>query len=152
MSFLSELINSVTDDNLREELHERVDIVIHKIKFIEQIPVICLNIDQEVHSALDYLIELAGGQVVTDPMLAKVLIYSDYQTDITTLMGRVVASLSPEWPAVTYQRVYLMDDSKVLAKEPQDLVENLEDIAEMLHPGYFVFGNEGTSWVNFSRQ
>jgi hypothetical protein len=150
MSFLNELINSVTDDNLREELHERVDIVIHKIKFMDQVPVICLNINQELHSSIDYLIELAGGQVVTDPMLAKVLIYFDYQTSISTLIGQVVSSFSPEWPAVTYQHVYLMDDTKVLAKEPQDLVENLEDIAEMLHPGYFVFGNEGKNWVNFS--
>jgi len=148
MSFLNELINSVTDDELREQLHERVDIVIHKIKFMDKIAVACLSIDNEIHPPLDHLIDLAGGEVVNDPMLSKVLIYFEYQTGIAALMSKVVPVLSPEWPAVAYKRVYLMDDTKVLAKEPQDLVASLEDIAEMLHPGYFVFGNEGEQWVN----
>ena len=148
MSFLNELINSVTDDELREQLHERVDIVIHKIKFMDKIAVASLSIDNEIHTPLDHLIDLAGGEVVNDPMLAKVLIYFEYQTGIAALMSKVVPLLSPEWTAVTYKHVYLMDDSKVLAKEPEDLVASLEDIAEMLHPGYFVFGNEGEGWIN----
>jgi iron complex transport system substrate-binding protein len=149
MSFLNELINSVTDEDLREQLHERMDIVIHKIKFMDKVPVACLAINNELHSPLDHLIELAGGEIVADPMLAKVLIYFEYQTGIAELMSKVISSLSPEWPAVAYNHVYLMDDAKVLAKEPQNYVEALEDIAEMLHPGFFVFGNEGENWVNF---
>ena len=149
MSFLNELINSEMDEDLREQLHERVDIVIHKIKFMEKIPVACLTIDNEIHSPFDYLIELAGGELVDDPMLAKVLIYFEYQTDVATLMSKVVPLLSPEWPAVAYNRVYLIDDASVLAKTPQDRVACLEDIAEMMHPGYFVFGNEGERWINF---
>ncbi len=150
MSFLNELINSVTDEDLREELHERMDIVIHKIKFMDKVPVACLSINNEIHPPLDHLIELAGGEIVADPMVAKVLIYFEYQTGIAQLMSSVVSSLSPDWPAVTYSRVYLMDDTKVLAKEPKNYVETLEDIAEMLHPGFFVFGNEGETWVNFA--
>ncbi|MBC7616864.1 MAG: hypothetical protein H7202_12435 [Pedobacter sp.] len=148
MSFLTELINSVMDDDLREQLHDRMEIVVHKIKFMEKVPVACLTIENEIHAPLDHLIELAGGELVNDPMLAKVLIYFEYQTGIAALMGKIVPSLSPDWPAVSYNRVYLVDDTKILAKEPQDVVACLEDIAEMLHPGYFVFGNEGESWVN----
>ncbi len=81
-------------------------------------------------------------------MLAKVVIYFEYQTGIATLMSRVVPFLSADWPAVVYKQVYLMDDTQVLAKEPQDMVALLEDIAEMLHPGFFVFGNGGKGWVN----
>ena len=148
MSFLNELINSVTDDELREQLHERVDIVVHKIKFMDKVPVACLTINNEIHSPLDHLIDIAGGEIVSDPMLAKVLIYFEYQTGIAALMSKVVPLLSPEWPAVNYKHVYLIDDTKVLAEEPEDLVASLEDIAEMLHPGYFVFGNEGEGWIN----
>ena len=148
MSFLNELINSVIDEDLREQLHDRVDIVVHKIKFMDKVPVACLTIDNEIHAPLDHLIELAGGELVSDPMLAKVLIYFEYQTGIAALMGKIVSSLLPEWPAVSYNHVYLMDDTKILGKEPQHVVACLEDIAEMLHPGYFVFGNEGESWVN----
>lgn len=148
MSFLNELINSVIDEDLREQLHERVDIVVHKIKFMDKTPVACLTIENEIHSPLDYLIELAGGEPVNNPLLAKVIIYFEYQTGIAELMSKIMPFLLPEWPAVAYNRVYLMDDTKVLAKEPQDVVASLEDIAEMLHPGYFVFGNDGVNWVN----
>ena len=148
MSFLNELINSLMDEDLREQLHDRVDIVVHKIKFMDKVPVACLTIYNEIHAPLDHLIKLAGGELVNDPILAKVLIYFEYQTGIAALMGKIVSSLSSEWPAVSYNRVYLMDDTKILAKEPKDVVACLEDIAEMLHPGYFVFGNEGEVWVN----
>ncbi|MEJ5994535.1 hypothetical protein WG904_08905 [Pedobacter sp. Du54] len=148
MSFLNELINSVIDEELREELHERVDIVMHKIKFMDKVPVACLSINQEIHNPLDHLIDLAGGMVVNDPMLAKVIIYFEYQTSIATLMSKAVPFLLPEWPSFAYKHIYLIDDSKVLAKEPQDWVASLEDIAEILHPGYFVFGNEGEAWIN----
>ena len=149
MPFLNELINSVVEEDLREELHERLDIVVHKIKLMDKVPVACLTIGNEIHTPLDHVLELAGGEVVNDPMLAKVIIYFEYQTGIATLMSKVPSSLSPEWPAVAYNHIYLLDDAKVLAKEPKDCVERLEDIAEMLHPGFFVFGNEGENWVNF---
>ncbi|MES2418511.1 MAG: hypothetical protein V4541_10020 [Bacteroidota bacterium] len=149
MSFLNELINSVTEENLQEQLHDRVDIVAHKIKFMDKVPVICLDMNGKPHDPITYLIEQAGGELVADPLLAKVIICFEYQTSIAALMSKITATLQLTWPAVAYNRVYLMDDTKILAKEPQDLVENLEDIAEMLHPGYFVFGNEGKNWVGY---
>lgn len=150
MSFLNELINSVTDEDLKEALHERVDIITHKLMFTEKVPVASLNADHQPHKALDYLIELAGGEVLRDPGQAQVILYVEHQTGIGALMSKVVAGLHAEWPAVRYNRVYLLDDSLVLAKEPQHWVEQLEDIAEMLHPGFFVFGNESERWVNFN--
>lgn len=149
MSFLNELINSENDEILREELHERVAIVTHKIKFMDKVPVICLTTDNELQPALTHLIELAGGELVDLALDAKVLIYFEYQQGIATMIGHVAAAISPQWPAVTYNHVYIMDDSLILAKGPADVVVQLEDIAEMLHPGFFVFGNEGKNWVNF---
>jgi len=149
MSFLNELINSENDEVLREELHERVEIVTHKIKFMDKVPVICLTTANEIQPALAHLIELAGGELVPVALDAKVLIYFEYQASIGQLIGNVAEAISPQWPAVTYNHVYIIDDSLVLAKEPKDFVAELEDIAEMLHPGFFVFGNEGKTWVNF---
>jgi hypothetical protein len=150
MSFLNELINSENDEVLREELHERVAIVTHKIKFMDKVPVICLTADNEIQAALDHLIELAGGELVSLALDAKVVIYFEYQTDIAALIGKVATAVVPQWPAVQYNHVYVVDDSLVLAKAPVDWVNSLEDVAEMLHPGFFVFGNEGKSWVNFA--
>ncbi|MCY1509396.1 hypothetical protein D9M68_437370 [compost metagenome] len=150
MSFLNELINSVSDEELRTQLHERIDIVVHKLKFTEPVPVACLTINHTPHPALDHVVSLAGGEPVNDPLAAKVILYFEHRTGIPALMSAVIAGLQPDWPAVVYSRIYLLDDAKMLVKEPQDWVACLEDVAEMLHPGYFVFGNEGTGWVNYS--
>ncbi|KQC02738.1 hypothetical protein [Pedobacter sp. Hv1] len=149
MSFLNEVINSENDEFLREELHDRVDIVTHKIKFMDKVPVICLTTGNEIQHALDHLIELAGGELVPIALEAKVIIYFEHQAGIGSLIGKVVGAISPQWPAVTYNHVYVMDDQHSLVKLAPEMVTVLEDIAEMLHPGFFVFGNEGKNWINF---
>lgn len=149
MSFLNEVINSENDELLREELHDRVDIVTHKIKFMDKVPVICFTTDNEIQHALDHLIELAGGELVPIALEAKVIIYFEHQAGIGGLIGKVANALSPQWPAVTYNHVYIVDDQQALVKLAPELVTILEDIAEMLHPGFFVFGNEGRNWINF---
>jgi len=150
MSFLHELINSITDDELKEQLHERVDLVKHKLLFTEKVPLACLTATQQPQEALDYLIGIAGGERVSDPGLARVILYFEYKTGIPDLMQSAVPGLSDQWPAVRYNRVYLLDDTLALLREASDLVARLEDIAEMLHPGYFVFGNEGKTWISYN--
>jgi len=149
MSFLNELINSEIDEVLREELQDRLAIVTHKIMYMDKVPVICLTANNEIQPAIQHLIETAGGQLVDLALEAKVVIYFDYQKSLGELIGQVPALLEEQWPAVTYNRVYLIDDSLVLAKMPSDWLALLEDIAEILHPGFFVFGNEGKNWINF---
>lgn len=149
MSFLNGIINSENDEVLREELHERVAIVTHKIKFMDKVPVICLTTDNEIQPALDHLIELAGGELVPIALDAKVIIYFEHQAGIGNLITKVADALSPQWPAVIYNHVYIVDDQQFLVKMALEMVTLLEDIAEMLHPGFFVFGNEGQHWVNF---
>ena len=52
MSFLNEVIKNVEDEVLRETLQERVDLVLHKIKFMEKIHVICLNAENQLNTRL----------------------------------------------------------------------------------------------------
>jgi iron complex transport system substrate-binding protein len=149
MSFLNEVINNVTDGLLREELQERVDIIQHKIKFMDKVPVICLTTDNEINGSLKGLIETAGGIMQLDPLEAKVLIYQEAGVGMLEMMGIVPAMLSSDWPSVTYNRVYLFDDHQLGEAAPAAQVAALEDLAEMLYPGYFVFGNEGVTWTGF---
>lgn len=149
MSFLNELINSEIDEVLREELQDRLAIVTHKIMYMDKVPVICLNSQNEIQPALNYVIEAAGGELVALALEAKAVIYFDYQKSLAELIGTMPTLIEEQWPAVTYNHVYLIDDSLVLAKTPADWLGLLEDVAEMLHPGFFVFGNEGKSWINF---
>jgi hypothetical protein len=149
MSFLNAVINNVEDEPLRDALQQRVDIILHKIKFMDKVPVCCLDRGNINNPVLNMLIEAAGGEIQTDPLQAKVLIYHETQSGIMDLMGAVPALLENEWPAVEYNRVYLMEDTSAFLSDPESFVSSLEDMAEILYPGYFVFGNEGKTWTGF---
>lgn len=149
MSFLNEVINEVADGVFREELQERVEIILHKIKFMDAVPVICLDAENKPSNRLNHLLETAGGVMQEDPANAKVLIYEEQDRGMLEMMGIVPSLLQKDWPAVTYNRVYLFDDQKDLDGDPERMVSTLEDLAEMLYPGYFVFGNEGRTWTAF---
>jgi iron complex transport system substrate-binding protein len=56
----------------------------------------------------------------------------------------------PEWPflrAVQTGRVFACDGNQYFNRPGPRLVESLEILAEMLHPGTFQFGHEGTGWI-----
>lgn len=150
MSFLNAVINNVGDEGLREELQDRVDIIQHKIKFMDKVPVCCLDAQNVPSSVLDILLEAAGAEMQQDPLQAKVLIYQEPQFSMVELMGYVPALLEKEWPAVEFNRVYLLsEDTSAFLSDPESFVSSLEDVAEILYPGYFVFGNEGKTWISF---
>jgi iron complex transport system substrate-binding protein len=55
----------------------------------------------------------------------------------------------PDWPqlrAVRNGRVYLADGNQYFNRPGPRLVESLETLAEILHPGAFRFGHEGRGW------
>ena len=57
----------------------------------------------------------------------------------------------PGWPdlrAVRDRRVYLADGNQYFNRPGPRLAESLEILAEVLHPGVFHFGQEGTGWEN----
>ena len=149
MSFFNAVVNSVDDEELRERLQERLDIVAHKIKFMEKVPVACLDSENWASTTFGDIIEAAGGIIQEDAMLAKVVIYQEPNTGMVELMGIVPSLLDQDWPAVTYNRVYLVENDDVLKQDANSLVGALEDVVEMLYPGYFVFGNEGKTWTSF---
>lgn len=152
MSFLNAVINKVKDEALREQLQERIDIIRHKIKFMDKVPVACLDTHNKVNYALEELILAAGGLLHDFIDTAKVVIYMERGRTMLELMGIVPPLLEKTWPAVAYNRVYLMNGQDLDLDDAEDLITLLEDIAEMLHPGSFVFGNEGIDWLSFKTQ
>jgi hypothetical protein len=152
MSFLNAVINKVKDEALREQLQERVDLIQHKIKFMDKIPVACLDTNNQLNYRLEEVILAAGGMYQDFINTAKVVIYMEKGTTMLELMGLVPPLLDNSWPAVEYNRVYLMNGQDLEMDDAEDLVTALEDIAEMLYPGFFVFGNEGIDWLSFKTQ
>lgn len=149
MSFIESGIARIEDEVLREGLQERLDIVQHKIKFMDKVTVSCLDTENKQNIVLKGVIEDAGGQLEENPANARVLIYHELGTGMLDLMGIVPSLLHNEWPAVEYNRIYLLEDFAANFENPEVAVSTLEDIAEMLYPGYFVFGNEGKTWSSF---
>lgn len=149
MSFLNELINSENDEILREELHERVAIVTHKIKFMDKVPVVCLDTTNAQNLFLANEINAAGGLLETDILGAVYLIYYEAGKTLNDLMREVPSLIDAEWPAVKNGRIVLLSDSGKTAYRPLDTVMLVEDFAEMLHPGSFIFGFEGEKWIRF---
>ena len=152
MSFLNAVINKVKDEALREQLQERIDLIQHKIKFMDKVPVACLDSENGFNYMLEEVILTAGGILHDFPNTAKVVIYLEKGTSMLELMGVVPPLLDKSWPAVEYNRVYLMNGQDLDTTDAEDLVNALEDIAEMLYPGFFVFGNEGIDWLSFKTQ
>ena len=152
MSFLNAIINRVGDEQLRENLQERVDIIQHKIKFMDKVAVAFPDTRNNLNTDLAELVNEAGGILQEEINKARVVIYYERSTSMLQLMGVVPSILEKDWPSVEYDRVYLWDDEAAVANEADVAVNALEDIAEMLYPGYFVFGNEGKTWMSFKTQ
>jgi hypothetical protein len=149
MSFLNELINSENDEILREELHERVELVAHKIKFMDKVPVVCLDTFNLPNIMLAAEINAAGGILETDILGAVYLIFYQSGKTLNDLMREVPALLDPSWPAVKNGRIILLNDDVNKTRTPKNAVMLVEDFAEMLHPGSFIFGYEGDKWIRF---
>lgn len=149
MSFLNELISSVTDEELREQLQERVDIVVHKIKFMDKVPVVCLDTTNTPNLLLANELNLAGGIVETDILDAVYIIYYEPGKALNDLMREVPALIDPEWAAAKNGRIVLLNGDIDTSGGPSNVVVRVENFAEMLHPGSFVFGYEGDQWIRF---
>lgn len=148
MSFLINLFVGL-DAAKQEELQDRLDLVEHKIKFMDKLPVACLDVNNNASYQLSEEIALAGGMVETDTLSAVYIIYYQPGKTLTDLMREVPAVLSADWQAVQNNRIVLLNDDVNRTRTAENAVALIEDLAEMLHPGSFIFGHEGDKWIRF---
>ncbi|TCD07547.1 hypothetical protein EZ449_13450 [Pedobacter frigidisoli] len=148
MSFLNDLFIGL-DAAKQEELQERLDLVEHKIKFMDKMPVACLDTNNNPSYFLSEEIALAGGRLETDVLGAAFIIYYEPEKTLTDLMREVPAVLSADWQAVKNNRIILLNDDITRERSAESAVALIEDVAEMLHPGSFIFGHEGDKWIRF---
>ena len=148
MSFFNNLFIGL-DAAKQEELQERLDIVEHKIKFMDKLPVACLDVNNNPGYLLSEEIAFAGGMIETDVLSAVYVIYYQPAKTLTDLMREVPAMLSSDWQAVQNNRIILLNDDVNRTRTAENVVSLIEDLAEMLHPGSFIFGHEGDKWIRF---
>jgi len=148
MSFLNDLFIGL-DAAHQEELQERLDLVEHKIKFMDKMPVACLDTSNNAAYFLSEEISLAGGMIEADIPSAAFIIYYQPGKTLTDLMREVPAALNTDWQAVQNNRIILLNDDVNRERTAENAISLIEDIAEMLHPGSFIFGHEGDKWIRF---
>ena len=148
MSSLNELVNSENNTELREALFERLAIVEHKIKFMDKVPVCFLDSLGQPVLSLGNFVTLSGAAATTDPMEAAFLVFYEEGKQLDDLMRCAPVLLDEAWPATKFNRICLLADDYAM-NNPEDAVNLIEDVAEIIHPGQFVFGFEGDKWIRF---
>ena len=153
-------------DLLAEQLDERIDIIRHKLKFIprEQRPgVLCVrDLSPTVLAHDEYLnslIEVAGGVPYTD------WDKDGFNPDILILItDRPVPELLHELPAVLGTRqwaptnavknngFYLVYNTQYLRQPGAAVADDIEILAEIINPRYFIFGRDADVWMPFELQ
>lgn len=149
---------------LTEEQQERVDLIIHKLKFIEQKPTVaCVTVLEPLILSNDNITELvniAGGTAIVGD--AQTLLEVD--PDVIILMPdgysieetmKHIADLLElpnfsELKAVKTNRLYIADAAQFFNDTADNIVDSIELLAEIIYPKQFIFGNEGNGWVKFT--
>ena len=141
---------------LPEELQERIDLIKHKLKFIEQKPAVaCIaNLDTLTlaESSVPELISIAGGASEDQFNDPDIIIVMPAGFAIPQTMQKMAQLLQlpgfNELKAAKNNRVYIADGN-FDAASPDQLVSLTEVLGEIINPKQFIFGYEGDKWIKF---
>ncbi len=149
-----------SDENINElieKIEDETDILIHKLKFItasDRPKVLVLDqIDPLEINESAYLqesIKIAGGIPTIAANEADKIILIDNDQNVFT---RVPLLLND--PAIAQSKAIELDQLFIMTKPNfatipgYDYLIELESLAEILQPKYFVYGHEGKDWLQF---
>jgi iron complex transport system substrate-binding protein len=158
---------------LVEELEDRVNIIRHKLKFVDNKPTVaCIEWMEPIMISGNWipgLVEIAGGIAV----LAKPGQHSPYvQWEDIRLQNPDALILMPcgfpiertlkeigifmqlpgfgQLSAVKNNRLFIVDGNRYFNRPGPRIVDSVEILAEILYPKQFIFGYEGEGWIRFS--
>ncbi len=164
---------SAAGDTLNEELQDRVNIIRHKLKFVENKPTLALIewLDSLTISG-NWTPELTGIAGAT-PVLttaAKEPVIIDWNDLLLTDPDIIVVALRDcsveqtlkeidnlfqlpsfhDLKAIKNNRFYIADGKQYFSYPGPRMVDTLEILAEIINPKQFIFGYEGNGWIRFS--
>ena len=165
----------VTDagDVLIEDLQGRVDIIRHKLKYVESRPTVaCIEWLEPLMVSGNWIPEVvstAGGSSIlaeagkhspfvkwediqqTNP---DVIIVMPCGFSIERTMKEMNILLDfpgfADLTAVKNNRLYITDGNQYFNRPGPRIVDSIEIIGEIIHPKLFNFGYEGNGWIKFS--
>jgi iron complex transport system substrate-binding protein len=158
---------------LIEDLQERIDIIRHKLKFMENKPAVaCIEWIEPMMVSGNWvpeLVSIAGGvPILADPgkhspyvkweelqqQDPEVIIVMPCGFSIERTMKEINTLLQlpgfGELKAVKNDRFYIADGNQYFNRPGPRIVDSIEILAEIIHPKQFIFGYEGNGWIKFS--
>lgn len=151
-------------EQLIEEIVERLEIITHKLKFIQaaQRPQVLLleSIAPYRFAGNDYfnqLVHMAGGKAMEkgsmEDLNPGVLIVQAKGSSMISYLGKLPQLLElPEWrdtDAVKNNKVYTVESSRNLTLPSVKMADQVELLAQLFFPQYFVFEEAGNTWLQF---
>lgn len=141
---------------LAEDLQERIDLIKHKLKFIEQKPAVACIANLDTLAVADgsvaELIDIAGGaseNQFNDPDIIIVMPTGYAISQTMQQMDRLLQLPGfNDLKAAKNNRVYIADGNFDIA-DAQQLVTLTEVLGEIINPKQFIFGYEGEKWIKF---
>ena len=158
---------------LVEDLTERVDIIRHKLKFMENKPTVaCIEWLEPMMISGNWvpeLVSIAGGTPVLaqagkhSPYVSweeireqdpEVIILMPFGFSIERTMREIYILLQQpgfnDLKAVKNNRIYIADGNQYFNRPGPRIVDSVEILAEIINPKQFAFGYEGDGWIKFS--
>jgi iron complex transport system substrate-binding protein len=160
-------------DQLIGDLKQRVDIVRHKLKFIENKPTVaCVEWLEPMMVSGNWvpeLVSIAGGVSILaeagkhSPFIEwvdiqlqdpEVIIVMPCGFSIERTLREIDILLQmpgfTDLKAVKNNRLYIADGNQYFNRPGPRIVDSIEILAEIIHPKQFIFGYEGDGWIKFS--
>ena len=160
-------------DTLMEDLQERVDIIRHKLKYVESRPsVACIEWLEPLMVSGNWvpeLVSIAGGSSILaeagkhspfvqwDDILdadPEIIVVMPCGFSIERIIREIDLLLNlpgfAAMRAVKANRLYIADGNQYFNRPGPRIVDSIEIMAEIIHPKLFTFGNEGNGWIKFS--
>lgn len=141
-------------------MEERINLIMHKLKFLsgDSIPLVNIqsftdNFEPTYNSLLAEKVKIAGGKLVEDTNDNPQIII--FHNDCIELYQRLPAYLqelkSNKVRALLENKIFITNNC-VLQDNDQTYIQDIELLAEIIQPKYFVFGQEGNNWTKFVAQ
>jgi iron complex transport system substrate-binding protein len=160
-------------NTLVEDLQERVDIISHKLKYVDTRPTVaCIEWLAPLMVSGNWipeLVELAGGKSIlaesgkhspyvewddiyqADP---EIIVVMPCGFSIERTMKEIDLLLHlpgfADLQAVKNNKLFIADGNQYFNRPGPRIVDSVEIISEIVHPKLFNFGYEGNGWIKFS--
>ncbi len=159
--------------DLLDRMHERLDIIKHKLKFITQKPTVaCIEWIEPLMMAGNWtpeMVEIAGGQSVLSisgkhsPVIdwmdlvqadPEILVVMPCGFDIARTLKEMDTLLQNPYfrdlQAVKNNKLFIADGNQYFNRSGPRITDSVEILAEIINPKQFIFGYEGEGWIKFS--